>query len=559
MKRYTRWICTALFVIVVAAVIWFLQLFTQVDVSMQYINWTTSVQVMPDGTEQPLKWESYSNASEINGTYRFSGNLPDGLPAGSLVFETAGATISLCLNGETIYQSSVTQTEGTLSMAQASIPLPEGASGELVMTCEISDAAQAIFPPLLRFMPENLDIIESTAIANRTAFPAGAAALALVLVCGIFLLGIALKKTDFSLIPLLLAVIGLVSFHLIQDEGYYFLPQNVVNLFSHREVNLLIVLLLILYLAMNRRRQFWNYLCMAAACSAAALFACYLASLAGGGYLAFYINEGLIPQLQAGLYTGLLYWLTLWLSITAALISSYSMAHAFIDQKIQAQSLQIKNQMITESYQALEERIMDGASARHELKHQLTALECLIQKKDYPGIEHLLTRMTEEQDTLTQTSFTGNHTLNTILQDAAAKAKRNKTRFQAQINVPDDLNIPDADLCCLLMNILDNALEAALKVEPSDKRYIRLHIKSADLYLAVKCENSFDGVIKKDKKGNLLTTKKDTLSHGLGFRQIKELAGKYQSTIIYHYTDDGVFTVQTALRIPDGPVSLSIG
>ena len=557
MKRYTRWICAALFVIAVAAVIWFLQLFTQVDVSMQSINWTTSVQVMSDGTEQPFEWDSYSNTSEISGTYRFSGNLPDGLPAGSLVFETAGATISLCLNGETIYQSSVTQTEGALSMAQASVPLPEGASGELVMTCEISDAAQTIFPPLLRFMPENLDIMESTAIANRTAFPAGAAALALVLVFGIFLLGISLKKPDFSLIPLLFAVMGLVSFQLIEDEGYYFLPQNVVSLFSHREINLLIVLFLILYLAMNRHRQFWKYLCIAAAWSAAVLFAGYLVSLAG--YLAFYINVGLRSELQAGVYNGLLYWLTLWLSITAALISSYSAARAFIDQRVQAQSLQIKNQMITESYQALEERIMDGASARHELKHQLTALECLAQKKDYPGIEHLLARMAEEQNALAQTSFTGNHTLNTILQDAAAKAKRNKIRFQAQINVPDDLNIPDADLCCLLMNLLDNALEAAAKVEPSDKRYIRLYIKSADLYLAVKCENSFNGVIKKDKKGNLLTTKKDSLSHGFGFRQMKEIAGKYQSTIIYHYTDDGVYTVQTALRIPDRSISLSTG
>ncbi|OUN33913.1 hypothetical protein B5G27_10575 [Lachnoclostridium sp. An76] len=551
MKRWIRWICAALFVTAAAFIIWFLHLFTQVNVSMQYIDWTDSVQVMPDGTEQPFEWDSYSNTSEITGIYRFYGSLPSDLPSGSLLFETNGAVISLTLDGEPIYQSNVAQTYEAVSMAQATLPLPEGTFGEVVMTCEITDASHTMFPPLLRFIPENLDIKESTALANRTAFPTGAAALALILIFGLFLLGVSLKKADFSLIPLLFALVGLVSFQLIQDEGYYFLPQSVSDLFSHRGINFSVIILLVLYLAMNRRRQFWKHLCIAAAWSAAALLIGYIISLSGDGYLAFYIREGLIPELQAGIYSGLLYWLTLWLSVTSALISAYGMARAFIDQGVQAQSLRIKNHLMTEGYQALEQRITEDASARHELNHQLTALQCLLEKKDYQGLGQMLSHMAGEQSSLAQTSFTGNHTLNTILQDAAGKAKRNNIRFQAQASVPDELNIPDTDLCGLFMNILDNALEAAEKVETTDRRYIKLQVKSADLYLTVKCINSFNGVIKKDKKGNLMTTKEDSLSHGLGLKQIAEIAEKYHSTLIYHYTDDGVYTLQTALRIPD--------
>ena len=551
MKRWIRWICAALFVTAAAFIIWFLHLFTQVDVSMQYIDWTDSVQVMPDGTEQPFEWDSYSNTSEITGIYRFYGSLPSDLPSGSLLFETNGAVISLTLDGEPIYQSNVAQTYEAVSMAQATLPLPEGTSGEVVMTCEITDASHTMFPPLLRFIPENLDIKESTALANRTAFPTGAAAVALILIFGLFLLGVSLKKADFSLIPLLFALVGLVSFQLIQDEGYYFLPQSVSDLFSHRGINFSVIILLVLYLAMNRRRQFWKHLCIAAAWSAAALLIGYIISLSGDGYLAFYIREGLIPELQAGIYSGLLYWLTLWLSVTSALISAYGMARAFIDQGVQAQSLQIKNHLMTEGYQALEQRITEDASARHELNHQLTALQCLLEKKDYQGLGQMLSHMAGEQSSLAQTSFTGNHTLNTILQDAAGKAKRNNIRFQAQASVPDELNIPDTDLCGLFMNILDNALEAAEKVETTDRRYIKLQVKAADLYPTVKCINSFNGVIKKDKKGNLMTTKEDSLSHGLGLKQIAEIAEKYHSTLIYHYTDDGVYTLQTALRIPD--------
>ena len=154
---------------------------------MQYIDWTDSVQVMPDGTEQPFEWDSYSNTSEITGIYRFYGSLPSDLPSGSLLFETNGAVISLTLDGEPIYQSNVAQTYEAVSMAQATLPLPEGTSGEVVMTCEITDASHTMFPPLLRFIPENLDIKESTALANRTSFTTGAAALALILIYGLFL------------------------------------------------------------------------------------------------------------------------------------------------------------------------------------------------------------------------------------------------------------------------------------------------------------------------------------------------------------------------------------
>ncbi len=68
------------------------------------------------------------------------------------------------------------------------------------MICEIIDGENILFPPFIRFMPDELKDTPTFAIANRIALPTGAAALAFVLIFGIFLLSITLGQINFSLI-----------------------------------------------------------------------------------------------------------------------------------------------------------------------------------------------------------------------------------------------------------------------------------------------------------------------------------------------------------------------
>ncbi|HIZ23231.1 MAG TPA: ATP-binding protein [Candidatus Blautia faecigallinarum] len=101
------------------------------------------------------------------------------------------------------------------------------------------------------------------------------------------------------------------------------------------------------------------------------------------------------------------------------------------------------------------------------------------------------------------------------------------------------------------MNMLDNALEAAAKVAFPEERSVSLQIKVSAPYLAIRCENSYNGEVKKDKKGRLLTTKENPAVHGYGCRQMEKMAKKYQSVLLFHTEDPHIFTVETALRIPE--------
>ena len=551
MRKAVRWICPLVFLLLCAAVIWFLHLFTTTDESLTYIDWQSCVQIAPDGTEIPCEPEdAAADVPEPGDAYRFSAVLPQGLENGYLQFETSGLELTLYLNGTEIHHSAGVLPEGVVNMAQARLPLPENAAGELTASVTILDLEDALFPPILSFMPERLQWAEPMSIANIFGIPAGFTAAVLLLSVGLFLLSVLRRQAEWSLIPLSLALTGLTFYRLVQSCGYYFLPEEAVWVLSWQGFAWLAPLALAVYLVMNRRRKFWRLLGWAAAWSAAALLAGYLVSLARGGYLAGFINL-LVEMLRYGLYDGLLYWFTLWLSGVCALISAYWLMRSLVRQKTEAQALELKNRLILDSYHAIERKMRDSAGLRHEMRHQIAALDALYQQKDFDRLGRLLSEWKQQGAMSAQTRFTENFTVNAILQDAASRAAQAGASLEAQVHLPETLSIPESDLCTLLMNMLDNALEACAGVEKPEERFVRFRAEVRSGFLAVKCENRYAGSLEEDEQGRLQTKKPQPDTHGFGLPQMSAIAEKYHSVLDISYTEGQIFTVQTALKLPE--------
>ena len=551
MKRAARWSCLLIFLILCTVTVWFLQCFTESkesEQSVQYIDWQSAVKIEADGSETPYTQEDYANLPEKGDSFRLTALLPADMEDGNLLFETSGLELAVELNGDQIWKSSAKTPEGAINQTQAVIPLPENATGELVMTCTVQEETVSMFPPMLRV--ESLAGAEASAYAyaNFYGIPAGASAIVMLLVAGLFLLGVLRRRIDWSLIPLFLAAVGLTVRWISQGLGYYFLPEAVSTAFSWNGVGLLTFGMLVLFLIMNRRRDFWRYFGMAAAGSAAAFAASYLISLATDGYLSYYIRLQIDSLVQSGYYDNLLYWFTIWMTVVCAVISAYVIMRSFAKQQAEAQALNLKNQLVMDSYRAIETKMRDSAELRHELNHRILAMDALYQKGDYEALGEMLTAMKKQSDR--QTYFTENFTINAILQDAASRAAKADISFQAQAHVPAELPIPENHLCELLMNMLDNALEAAEKVEDPKKRFIRFRTELKDNFLAVKCENSFTGTVLQDETKGFLTKKDKQEAHGFGMKLMEAVTEQYRSILDVSYSEDNVFTVQTALQLP---------
>ena len=552
MKKSVRLACILIFFALCATVICSLHFFTEAEEDIVYIDWQSAERIEEDGTQTPFDFgELYSNMPSIQGTFRFTSQLPAGLENGSLEFETSDLAMSISLDGEAIYQSDISSPANAPGTSIARLPLPANTAGTLVLTCTIEEGANAFFPPLLRFVPQGTDQKLQIANTNYASIPAGATAAILLLVAGLFLLGIAHQRPEWSLIPLLAALTGLTFYRLIQKCGYYFLPEPVVAFFTQQAFAWLAPLALIVYLLMNRRREFWRSLGIAALWSSGALMAAYLISLTYGGYLSRYLPAMFTELFRYGIYDTPLHYFTLWLAVVCALLSAYRFLQSLAQQQTQARTLELNNRIVMDGYRAIERKLRENSALQHEFRHQISALDSLYQQKNFDQLEALLGQWKTQTEALTPAHFTDNFTVNAILQDAASRAAQAQTAFRAQVSLPKDLGIPENDLCRLLMNLLDNALEASEKVSDPKDRFIHFKAEIKQGFFTVKCENRYDGDLKEDAHGNLLTKKPDAQTHGMGMSQMSDVARKYHSVLDISRTDEHVFIVQTALKLPE--------
>ena len=114
------------------------------------------------------------------------------------------------------------------------------------------------------------------------------------------------------------------------------------------------------------------------------------------------------------------------------------------------------------------------------------------------------------------------------------------------------------------MNLLENAVEAASQVAPGKERFIRLQMSVRGGFLAIQCENTFQGPLVEKRGGGLLSQKHRPEFHGFGIAKMRSVAEKHKSILDIRYTDTA-FTVQTALKLPkesqtpSSPLSCAMG
>lgn len=100
--------------------------------------------------------------------------------------------------------------------------------------------------------------------------------------------------------------------------------------------------------------------------------------------------------------------------------------------------------------------------------------------------------------------------------------------FQGSLSGFDALEAPD--ICGLLSNAYDNAIEACL---PQEKAYIHTKVSTTRNYTVVQIVNSVEKKV--SLHGNhAATTKGDKKSHGYGIDIMKRIASKYNGSCTMH-------------------------
>ena len=231
--------------------------------------------------------------------------------------------------------------------------------------------------------------------------------------------------------------------------------------------------------------------------------------------------------------------LYMWTILSVVLMMSilvFNINRQYEAEKELAKLKSLQAELLEREYTTLNNAYTMNARLFHDFHNHMGVLRLLLSHKKMEEAMGYLEELEGPVKEMTDTLWTGDETIDYLINSKAVAARENGIRYEVQVEFPWHTNLQRADLCAILGNFLDNALEAAGKVPKKEQRFIGLTIRRIHQMLVIKVENSF-WIPPVKEAGTLKTSKKEGL-HGLGLKSAQTAAEKYEGMVQTSYTEN---------------------
>ena len=180
---------------------------------------------------------------------------------------------------------------------------------------------------------------------------------------------------------------------------------------------------------------------------------------------------------------------------------------------------------------------------RHDYRNHIQTMKAYAASEDWDAIRRYLDLLDEDLTTVDTVIKTGNPMTDAILNSKISLAKSKDIQVIADAFIPVKLKLSEIDLCCIIGNLFDNAIEASMKL-PKEQRVIRVYMdmKNTQLYISF---TNFTAGKKMKKEGKLFRSTKGE-GHGFGLARIDAIVDRLDGYISRN-SEDGAFTTEILL------------
>lgn len=200
-----------------------------------------------------------------------------------------------------------------------------------------------------------------------------------------------------------------------------------------------------------------------------------------------------------------------------------------------------------EQYAALNRNIEQTRAARHDLRHQLAAISTMVAHKEYEKLRIFVEQYRKSVPTDKDMVLCENYAANSIISHYIAFAhEEGVSDIDIRCVLAKNSGIDDTDLCVLLGNLLENAIEGC-KTAPPEKRKMKLRISTHAGNLMLTVDNTFDGRLLVED-GEFLSRKRKNGQKGVGLASVAAVAEKYDGALQCE-EKDGWFLVSVQMTV----------
>ena len=214
-----------------------------------------------------------------------------------------------------------------------------------------------------------------------------------------------------------------------------------------------------------------------------------------------------------------------------------------MSKKLDARIASYQRELIETHYREVDNMYRQIRGWRHDYRNHIQTMKAYAAAEDWEAIRHYLDLLDQDLTTVDTVIKTGNPMADAILNSKISLARSKGITVVADAQIPVRLKSSEIDLCCVIGNLFDNAIEASEKL-PEDKRVIRVYMdmKNTQLYISF---TNFTAGKKLKRDGKLFRSTKGE-GHGLGLVRVDaivERLGGYLS----RNSEDGAFTTEILL------------
>ena len=210
-----------------------------------------------------------------------------------------------------------------------------------------------------------------------------------------------------------------------------------------------------------------------------------------------------------------------------------------IDKQIGA----YQRELIETHYAEVENMYRQIRGWRHDYRNHIQVMKAYAAAGDMDAISKYLDALDTDLATVDTVIKTGNAMADAILNSKISLAKSRGIPVRADAHIPLALKTSELDLCVIIDNLFDNAIEASMEL-PEDQRLIRVYMDMKNTQLYISFTNFTAGKKKTKINGRFLTTKGE--GHGFGLVRIDTIVERLNGYISRN-SEDGAFTTEILL------------
>lgn len=215
----------------------------------------------------------------------------------------------------------------------------------------------------------------------------------------------------------------------------------------------------------------------------------------------------------------------------------------FFSRKMDKQIASYQQELMETHYHEVDNMYRQIRGWRHDYRNHIQTMKAYAASENWEAIRRYLDLLDDDLAAVDTVIRTGNPMTDAILNSKISLARSKNIQVEADAYIPVKLKLSEIDLCCIIGNLFDNAIEASENL-PEAQRVIRVYMdmKGTQLYISF---TNFTAGKKIKKEGKRFRSTKGK-GRGFGLARMDAIVERLNGYISRN-SEDGAFTTEILL------------